>query len=131
MYFPPPPPVPITDEEIPVPSGGTPVSGFRFMAYASDGTLELADNRNRAHMNRLAGISLTDAAEGEVVKIRRSGSVSDQTLSYDVTKPLFVGQNGVIVQVSPTNNNCFVCNIGMCIAPTEIIIDIQQATWRT
>lgn len=127
MYFPLPPPVPITDEEIPVPIGGISISAFRFMAYAADGTLEPADNRNRDHMTRLAGITLFDAAEGEVIKVRRSGSVSEQSFNYDVTKPLFLGQDGSIVQTAPLMG--IICNIGLCISTTEIIIDIGTPTW--
>ena len=127
MYFPASPPVPVTDETVPIPSGGDSVGGFRFMAYAADGSLVYADNRNREHMTRLAGITLGDAMEGETIRVRRSGSVSDQTFTYNITKPLFLGQNGFLVQTAPTTG--IVCNVGIVNAQNEIIIDIGTPTW--
>lgn len=101
-----------------------PISGHRVCTLDDTGKVIYADINNIDHGLKILGVSTHAAAAGAYVQILAWGDLEELSWSWDVDKPLFLGENGTILQnVSDINYDII---IGFCWSPTKIYIRVSQ-----
>ena len=70
------------------------------------------------------GISTGAAASGQPVTIQLTGEVLEPSWNWDVTKPVFMGLNGVLTQVPPSTG--VVVTVGYPTKPTGLLLDLDS-----
>ena len=104
-------------------SAGMSISGHRVVVV--DGNrLIYADKDIISHASRILGITRNAAIENDQVEVQTYNIMSESTWSWDETKSLYLGNNGVIVQDPPTTG--FLLKVAFPISPTRIFIDIKE-----
>jgi hypothetical protein len=73
--------------------------------------------------SRVYGITTHSALQGELVTVQITGTQTEPSWSWDVTKPVFVGVDGILTQVTPTTGQTLV--VGYPNSPTKLFIDRQ------
>jgi len=87
-------------------------------------TGEVADSNNPAHINRVAGITLSDITANTSGKVLRYGKIRNFNWSFTINAPLFLNVKS-ISQTPPSVG--FLCNIGTVVNSNEILVDIQRS----
>lgn len=83
-----------------------------------------ADCTNLDHINKPMGISSNASAEGGEVTVVFFGEMEESSWSWDITKPIFIGTNGILTQTPVTSG--FSCIIATPITTTKIFIEKQE-----
>ncbi len=104
-------------------TAGENISALRVITVNTDGEGIYADSSTVNHANLIAGISYTAGLEGESIKVIHQGKVKDSFFSFDMTKPIFLGSNGVLTQTPPTSGIAVI--IGSPVAVDTLILRIQ------
>lgn len=99
------------------------ISALRVVGVFEDGVRYIS-SFDLTHRNRACGVSKTSATVGNPTTIVTNGYLDDSSWNWDVTKPLFVGLNGVITQEI---TGVFLLNIGTPITSTRIKVNFQQS----
>lgn len=98
------------------------LSALRLVRVNSSNQVVYADNTTNS---KVIGLTITSSNTGDYVSVLLDGKISDPSWNWDITKKLFLGENGFITQTPPTNG--FLIDVGSVITPTDIYIDIQEA----
>jgi len=105
---------------------GETISAHRIVKRGLDGKLYYASCTNLDDIDRIVGLSLNAAEAGGVVRVLVLGTCKDPSFNFDVTKPLFLGVNGRLVQYVP-DVALFVQRLGRVVGPQEILIDLDES----
>jgi hypothetical protein len=103
----------------------TVIGGHRVVCLESTG-VKYASNDDLTLLGKAIGVTLGAAAANSEVLIKTSGEVTDSSWNWATLGPVFLGQNGLLTQVSPGPPALFSQIIGQAIAPTSIIVNIQS-----
>lgn len=83
-------------------TSGSALSALRVVVSDVTNRAILADSGTAAHADRAYGLTITAVgAAGVSVTVLLSGYHTDVVWAWDVTKPIFLGANGVLTQISP------------------------------
>lgn len=105
-------------------TAGENLGGNRVVIISTDGKAYYADRTNPEHTHKVLGITTGAVNIGESASIQTFGEMTEGSWNWDVTKPLFVGTNGLMTQTAPSSG--FVLEIGVPLTPTSIFIDIGK-----
>ena len=88
---------------------------------------EDAGDRHRAHVGRLAGITLGAALEGTPINVRAAGEIVEPSWAWDVDTPVFLGLDGLLTQApGDTAGAVFTQVVGMPTSSTSLFISPGQ-----
>ena len=101
---------------------GEAIGGQRIVRRGSDGKAYYADNTESSHALFIVGVSTGAAIQGAEVIVQGSGEMDSVSWSWDLTKPLFCGQNGLFTQTVPSGG--FILFMGAVLSQTAISLRI-------
>lgn len=99
------------------------MSALRIVWEDSAGIVHVLDKDDGAHINLIAGLTLTASAVAGPVTIQRSGPVDDDAWSWITSGPIWLGDSGIPTQTPPAAG--YDVQIGHAVSPTRIYLDIQ------
>jgi hypothetical protein len=110
-------------------TAGVDLSGHRVVTRRADGAAVYADNATVAHVEAPLWLTLSSAATGTSFTAQSVGIVDEPSWSWTPGGPLFLGQNGVLTQVVPSQGNgaVFLVQIGYATSATSITLDRQPS----
>ncbi len=76
---------------------GEPLGGHR-VVYANEGSAFYASADNADTAMQIAGITTHAAAMGGDIQVQSAGPLTEPSWDWDVTKPIFLGLNGLMTQ---------------------------------
>lgn len=100
-------------------AAGESLGGHRLVQAGVDGRVVYADKDNG---RGLMGMTLGAALTGSPVRIAVSGIVREVSWSWDMSSPLFLGNNGLITQTPPTTG--LFCQVAKPLLPDTILISL-------
>lgn len=80
---------------------GEGLSALRAVGLFDTGYMYVSSN-NILHRNVGVGITKTGVILGDTVTIVTGGILSDVSWNWDTTKPIYLGNNGILTQTEPT-----------------------------
>lgn len=95
---------------------GFTASGQRFLASTGAGIV-YADNTILAHAQTVLGMTKNAGADPEVIS---EGYYVDGTMSWDISKPIWLSTSGQMTQVRPTTG--FIMQVARAVSPGAILI---------
>ena len=102
------------------------IGGHRVVIREGD-SASYATNENLQHGMKVLGITENASDAGGTLSVIRSGKVSEPTWSFDVSKPVFLGVNGLLTQVPPTfPEAAFSLIVGFPLSATEIFVSLRE-----
>lgn len=107
-------------------TSGEVLSGFSVVIYDPSGNVIKASADNVLHMNKVVGITTGASLISAPATIRSSNLMEESTWTWTQDQPIFLGLNGLLTQTVPIGA-VFSQVLGIAIAPTRIIINIQPA----
>nr|WP_288356741.1 hypothetical protein [uncultured Pseudomonas sp.] len=114
----------------PGPAGGSAVqriAGEQLSAlrvvYEWAGVVRYLDLQDDAHIDQVAGITLTAVEPGELVNLQLSGPLDDAAWNWQ-PGPVWLGAAGTLTQTPPLDGHLLF--IGNAVSPIRIIINIDQ-----
>ena len=102
---------------------GENVSQYRVIAVLN-GLGYLADKDTAAHTSMVVGISVSSGITTQTIEIQTFDEFTEGTWSWDTTKPIYLGNSGVLTQTVPTTG--FLQRVAKPITATRIMIDIDD-----
>jgi len=107
-------------------TAGENLSGYMAVVYDGSGNVLRASCNNALHANKVVGITLGAALASSTATIKSANIIEESTWTWTVDQPIFLGLNGLITQTVPVGA-LFTQVLGVAIAPTRIIVNIQPA----
>lgn len=104
---------------------GEVIGAHRIVKLGDDGKVCYASCNEIGDVGRILGMSLNSADVGHTVRVLTFGRCEDSSFSFDVTKPIFLGLNGQIVQELP-GEAVFIQRLGRVLKSSEILIDLDE-----
>lgn len=102
-----------------------PISGHRAVMLNAAGELVYASAGVLANADRVLGVTLNAAAAGDVVKVQRSGEVTEPSWSWSPDSPIYLGLDGVLTQTPPAPpGSRFSLVIGVPLSPTTVFLNV-------
>lgn len=101
------------------------ISALRVITSNVSGKIIYADKRSEELSKRTLGISIKSAAPGEYLDYVIYGIIEDSSWSWDISKNIFLGYNGALVQTIPLKNE-YVVQIAKPISSQKIKVEIGQ-----
>ena len=98
-----------------------PIGGHRAVAVANNGAAVYADNATR--YKTVMGVSTGASEQGAMVDIQTFGKMMEPSWNWDVSKGLFLGSNGLLVQDVPESGA--IVSMGFVIDHETIFISIE------
>lgn len=98
----------------------TPIGGHRIVT--SDGYY--ASHLNPLHIHKIFGLSVNAVSAGEKVRVRYDGSIYESSWNWDLTKPIYLGMDGTLIQTPPTIG--FIKVIANVISINTILLQLQN-----
>jgi hypothetical protein len=116
------------------PPGGTKVDAFagasiggHRVVILEGGSASYATNENLQHGMKVLGLTENAAEPGGTLSVVRSGRLSEASWDFDVTKPVFLGVNGLLTQTAPTYPSAaFSLIVGFPTSATEIFVSLRE-----
>jgi len=103
---------------------GEAIGGSRVVVYGSDSKMHYADCQDLTHANKILGITLQAGVADEVIILQAFGQISDSSWTWDVTKAIWLGSNGLLTQTIPSSG--FIIKIGEPSSQTSFIVRIKM-----
>lgn len=101
-----------------------PISGHRIVTLTSGG-VQYASSDAAADAQRVLGMSTNAAGDGGEVGVKKFGEITEPSWSWDTQLPVYLGLNGQLTQVPPSNpTNAFSMVVGYPITPTSLFVNI-------
>ena len=100
------------------------IGGQRFVVTNGDGTVSYASNLNDSQINKVFGITLNAANDGENVNVLTFGLTEFNGWSWNTALPIFLGDNGLPTQTVPSSG--FSLIVGFAETPTNIFVDLRE-----
>lgn len=104
-------------------TAGTPLGGHRVLAVDVSGNAVYADCTVRGHINKLIGLTTNAVGVGETFDVVALGRVEEPSWNWDVSLPIYLGKDGAMVQIIPSDAE-FVVMVGFPMTPTKIFFSI-------
>lgn len=89
-----------------------------------DSSIDYADKDNPSHTQIVSGITTSAVNIGEDVLVTISGDVEEVSWTWELNKPIFLGNNGLMTQTVPSTG--FLLQIGYPVSATKMIVDIKM-----
>lgn len=105
-------------------TAGQDLSGHRVVAVLPTGEAVYASSDFTTRIP--FGLTLGSAISGTSVHIQIGGEITEPSWTWDVTKPVFMGVDGVLTQTPPTSGLLVI--VGIPTAPDKLIIDLTDFT---
>ena len=102
---------------------GENVSQYKAIAALS-GLGFLADKDTLSHTDAVIGLSVTSGITTQVIEVQTGDEITEGSWSWDTTKPIFLGNSGVLTQTVATTG--FIQRIAKPLTATTIMIDIDD-----
>ena len=102
------------------------IGQYKLLIIDSDELAHLANASDINDAHKVAGISLDNGLSGNQIDIVFLGIVENPAWNWDKDKPLFMGDNGNIVQ-TPTPSDPFIQQIGVPLEKNRILFNPQRA----
>lgn len=93
------------------------------VVYLLEGNAYTLDPNDEQHIFLLAGISLNTANQGQPLKIKRLGKITDRFLNFNLGR-VFLGQNGTITQQIPSDGYSVL--LGTANAANTVLLNIDD-----
>jgi len=106
-------------------TAGDNLSGHRIVMLDSTGVLVYADNTVAASSLRVLGMTIGSSTLGTLVNVQKFGELVDPSWNWSVNLPIYLGLNGLLTQVPPSNPAKFSLIVGFAISATSIFINTQ------
>lgn len=103
---------------------GEGIGGNRVVVFDADGKLYYASQSNPNHASKIAGVTLQAGIADSVIVCQSSGQMDEAGWTWNVSKPVYLSDNGLMTQVIP--NSGFIIEIGIPITATSILIRIRM-----
>lgn len=101
----------------------TPVGGHRVVYLDANGDVQYASSSNTQHAFRIAGVTTGAAGALDSINIQTNGVIEELSWTWNTSLPIYLGENGVLVQVAPTSG--FLMIVAQPITPTKIMVALQ------
>lgn len=104
------------------------ISGHRALSYNDIDEIQYASNDNPKHAKRFIGLTTQAALQSSPVILRTSGVLNEVSWSWDVTKPIYLGRNGLLTQVSPSveAGDLFSLVVATPKSPTSVLVQHNE-----
>lgn len=102
----------------------TALGGHRVVTYNSSSRLVYADKDMPGHFGKVAGITQSAVAAGDVVTFIGLGMLEEPSWNWNLSKPIFLGNNGVLTQVLTRTG--FMQVVAFPVTPTSAFIRLQE-----
>lgn len=99
------------------------LSGQRVVIVDTNELIYYADKDTISHSNKVLGITKSAGVIGGSIEVQYASEFQDPSFSFDMTKPIYLGNNGLLTQVYPTTG--FVLYVGFPVATDTIMIAIK------
>lgn len=106
---------------------GDTVIAYRVVTTDHDGRAVHCSADNPEHYDRAMGLSVQSGSEGDAIKIRTKGALTNPGWDWAPTTELFVGVDG---QLTPDQVGVFSQYVGYAVNPTTVYINIGDAVMR-
>lgn len=103
-------------------AAGATLSALRIV-YELDGEVFYLDPSDAAHVDLVLGITLSAAAQGQLVSVQGFGPVDDSSWSWS-PGPVWLGADGSLTQLPPAGG--FDVLIGAAVSATRVNLNIQE-----
>lgn len=100
-------------------AAGAPLGGHRAVR-SSGGRAVYADCRQAAHAQTVLGVTVGAVSAGELATVQQTGLMDEPSWSWLPDAPVFVGEDGALVQGAPVSGFCL--RVGVALTPTRICI---------
>ena len=100
------------------------ISALKIVRQDTGGVL-LADIGAQLDSEAL-GVSRDAATLGSNLRVITYGRVDDTSFGFTLNEPLFLGNNGLITNLAPTNSGEYIVRIGYSLGIGSIFIDIES-----
>lgn len=105
----------------------SPISGHMIVAIDEDATLVYASNDDIKFAFRTLGMTTHAADTGNEINIRSFGEFEEPTWNWDISKPIYLGKNGRLIQEVPQYPDAkFIRIVGFPITNTRIFINFND-----
>lgn len=102
-----------------------PISGNRLVRLSDNSELAYATNAGSAVQARVVGLTLNAAITGDPVEILMDGDISEPSWNWDMSKLIYLGQDGYLTQVSPqAPDAAYSVVVGFPISSTSMFLNI-------
>lgn len=103
------------------------ISGHKVVAVNLNGELVYASNNNLVFVGKILGVTVSAGAAGTSMSVIRFGEISEPGWNWDTNKPVYLGVDGTLTQVSPRDTNAlFQLVMGFPISSTTLLINPNQ-----
>lgn len=82
---------------------GEVIGGHRAVYLGADDLLYYATNQDLRIKNRILGVTPGAVSRGAVGNVQTFAEMREPSWNWDVNKPIFLGDNGMLVQTPPTS----------------------------
>lgn len=100
------------------------LGGNRVVKPVADGQVNYATSDFVPDANIILGITQGAAIQGDIIDVQIGGTMEEPSWNWTIGQ-VFCGLNGVLTQTPPTTG--FLCRVGRAIAPTTIVISVEEA----
>lgn len=101
------------------------LSGHRIVVLDGQGGAIYASNAELSHSQRIVGMTRHAAVAGAPVALAIYGEITEPSWSWDTTKPVYLGVDGLLTQVVPEFPDAkFSVVVGFPISATTLFINI-------
>jgi hypothetical protein len=105
------------------------LSALRVVTLGDTYQLIYADSSITAHAFSVLAITKQAFSSGASASAVISDRVSDSAWSWDIRKPIYLGQNGQLTQTFPTTG--FERQVAQALSPTDILFSAEEAiVWQ-
>ena len=104
---------------------GTPKSSITYnrIVTSESGKLVHADKDSEPHHDLVIGMAINSGLVLDIINILVTGAITDLTWDWTPDRPLYLGNDGLMTEVKPTEG--FILQVAHTISATEIWIDIR------
>jgi hypothetical protein len=100
------------------------ISGHRMVVLNTSLGVEYADNTTLDHSTRVLGLSLNAASIGDPVTIAHDVEVTEPSWNW-VDGPIFLGEDGALIQSAPVSPALFSLCVGFSLSPTRMYVKVD------
>jgi len=102
-----------------------PITALQVVASYETG-LRVASSYNIDHIDRLYGIAISSGGIGDVITLVTFGEYTNVAFSFDITKALYLGDNGALIQSEDLVNQIYSAKIATTLTSNKILVNIQE-----
>lgn len=100
------------------------LSGGRVVQIVGNSLVDYAD-KDSASVSNVLGITLNAAIQGDKVNVQTVGEITEPTWNWTLGSPIFLGNNGQLMQTVPTRG--YSLQVAIPVSPTKINVAIMPA----